>query len=473
MSTFGGLSTAYSGLTAARAGIEVIGQNIANQNTEGYTRQRVSTTANASLVGIGPFDTAFRSGTGVSVEAIQRLGNALLDNRVRTTAADAGYANVKNAVIGEIETSMNEPGDTGLAATLHDFWASWQNVANRVGDPSATGVMLEAANTLSSRIAQGYNASADQFSAVRSQAEGMVTQINALAAQVAGLNDQIRQVTASGASPNELIDQRSLLTTKLASLAGATTVDHSDGSTDVLIGGNPIVAGSTARSLVLAGATRLADANSSTVTVEWSHRPGESAEVSGGQLGAAVSVLAPGTATSGGSIVSAAEAYNALATQVATAVNAIHSTGATQNGTTNLDFFSLAAGVPAALGLTVIPTSAAQVAAGTPGGGALNGGIADQIASLGASTTGPDITWSNFVVRVGIESRSAADRSTVADSAAASALSRQLSETSVDLDEETTQLLTYQHAYQGAARVMTAIDEMLDVLINRTGLVGR
>ncbi len=473
MSTFGGLSTAYSGLSAARAGIDTVGQNIANVNTEGYTRQRVSTSSNASLVGIGPLDTRIRGGQGVNVDGIARLGNALIDSRVRMTAAANGYAAVSSSTMDGIEAATQEPGESGLAATLHTFWASWQSVANNPGQSATTGVLLEAAGSLSTKIAQGYSAAVEQWSMVRTQAEGIVTQVNSLATRVANLNDQIRQVTAGAGSPNELIDQRSILTAQLANLVGATTVDHPDGSTDVLVGGNPLVFGSKSRSLVVTGAERLADANSDPVTIEWSHRPGESAAVSGGQLAAAVAGLGPASTVPGGNISSAAEAYNALAAQLANTVNAVHATGATPNGTTGLAFFAIDGSKPAALGLSVVPTDASGVAAGTPGDGGGSGGIADAISALGSSDSGPDAAWSDFVVSVGIHTRRATDQASMAAQAASSATLSQLSESGVDLDQESTDLLTYQHAFQGAARVMTAIDEMLDVLINRTGLVGR
>jgi len=473
VSTFGGLSTAYTGLAAARAGIDTIGQNMANVNTEGYTRQRVSQSANGSLAGIGPLDTLFRGGTGVSVDMIQRLGNALLESRVRGASASSGYADMTSTVQDALETALHEPGDTGLAAKLHDFWAAWQNVANHPADPSAAGVLLEAATTLSSRIAQGYNDAVSTFSATRSQAQGMVVQVNALATQVAQLNDQIRQATAAGQSPNEMLDQRARLTNSLANLTGATVVDRADGSADVLVGGNPLVTGNKTHTLVLTGAAIMNDANTLPVQLEWANSPGRSAELTGGALAAAVGALAPGSASGGGSILSAADTYNALANQLATQVNAIHRTGATSTGTTNLDFFAFAAGKPAALGLTIVPADVSGIAAATPGKGGLDGSLADTIAALGTSATGPDAAWSDFVVRIGIATAKATDQAKTATQAAASATSKLLSETSVDMDEETTSLITYQHAYQGAARVMTAIDEMLDTLINRTGLVGR
>jgi flagellar hook-associated protein 1 FlgK len=77
------------------------------------------------------------------------------------------------------------------------------------------------------------------------------------------------------------------------------------------------------------------------------------------------------------------------------------------------------------------------------------------------------------VVQLGVRTASATSRSTVAEASRASAASQQLAQTSVDVDEESTNMLAYQRAYEGSARVLTAIDQMLDTLINRTGLVGR
>jgi len=450
--------------------MDTVGQNIANVNTPGYTRQRVATSANAAVAGVS---TNTPIGAGVNVDTISRLGDALLDSRVQSTAAASGFADLTASAMNAIEASTYEPGDTGLSSTMQSFWASWQNVANSPGNASAANVMLQAASTLSSRIAQGYTDSASQWNTVHDQAASAVAQINTLATHVAAFNDQIRQTTAAGGSPNELIDQRNVITAKIASLAGSTTVGHLDGTMDVMVGGNPLVSGAQTRTLVLAGATQLADANSAPVRVEWAIHPGGSAEVSGGKLAAAVAVLAPGTAASGGSIVAASETYNALATQLATVVNAIHSTGATPTGATGLAFFTIDVLKPAALGLSVIPTDVSQVAAGIPGSGAANGGIADAIAALGTSTAGPDATWSAFVVRTGIQTGRATNQAAVATQASQFAAAQQASQSGVDMDQESTDLLMYQRAYQGAARMMTAIDQMLDTLINRTGLAGR
>ena len=130
-------------------------------------------------------------------------------------------------------------------------------------------------------------------------------------------------------------------------------------------------------------------------------------------------------------------------------------------------------GSSAAKGIFVIPKDVAAIAVGHPASGPKDGSIADAIAQLGVGTDSPDAMWQRTVAGIGVDSRSAQQHESLTTAAETSALSARASSASVSLDEENISLLTNQHAYQAAARVMTAIDEALDVLINRTGLVGR
>jgi flagellar hook-associated protein 1 FlgK len=177
--------------------------------------------------------------------------------------------------------------------------------------------------------------------------------------------------------------------------------------------------------------------------------------------------------------VTAAKGYNEFATKLADRVNAIYSTGSSAT-TVSGDFFSYDA-TKAASSLTVIPLTGSDVNAGTAAGGAYDGSIADAIAQLGAgkatnaegSVISPNATWSDFVSTIAVATQSELQQANLASTTATYASSQQLANSSVDLDEENVNLLMFQTAYQGAARVMTAVDEMLDTLINRTGLVGR
>jgi flagellar hook-associated protein 1 len=467
-STFGLLNTAYTALTAARAGTDVVGQNIANAATDGYVRQRVQISSVGS-VGNGLLDSTVRPGGGVSLDGIARLADPLLDARVQTTSAVNGFWSVQSGAMTTLETSLHEPGSSGTSAALHSFWAAWQQMSAHPGEAPQAGALIQSAAQLSSTIAAGYRDVVSQWSQQRDQVSANVAKVNDLASRVAALNGEIRTSLAGGGTPNELLDQRAQLTVQLADLTGATLRDNGNGTVDVVVGGNALVSGTTARSLKVAGTTELAGAGTDPVHIEWSDRPGVAADVDGGRIAGGLAVL-----SSTGPLVGAADAYNTLATTIATQVNAVHSTGATTTGATGKDFFALTAGVPAALGLTVVPTDVTGIATAAVGAGSLDGTIADRIAAIGSQTTGgPDAQWSAYVVAVGTLSSTSASQSSLATAAVTSATTAQSSQESVDMDEETTQLLTWQHAYQGAARVMTTIDDMLDTLINKTGLVGR
>ena len=178
-----------------------------------------------------------------------------------------------------------------------------------------------------------------------------------------------------------------------------------------------------------------------------------------------------GASGTGGALASAANAYNAMATSLTKQVNAGLEMGQTASGST--DFFKLPTSGAAALGLTIIPTKASEIASRAIGSGALDGSIADQISLIGKKAGSPDALWSSTVTLIGATTKTELKLSVLNDLAATSASTNQLANSSVDLDEENVNLLMSQQAYNAAARVLTTMDEMLDTLINRTGLVGR
>ncbi|SEB90689.1 flagellar hook-associated protein 1 FlgK [Paramicrobacterium humi] len=470
MSTFSGLNTAYTAIAAARIGIDVTGQNIANQGSEGYTRQRVTTSALDSAAMAGKFSMGVQPGRGVSVDGIARLGNDLLDARVRDTLAASGFWATKATASLTAEGAMAEPGKNGLSSQLSQFWAGWQDLANNPDSDAAAAVILNQAQVLAAQISAGYQSVADQWQSTRVDVNGMTSRVNSAADQIAALNGQIRSALNSGRSANELIDQRNLLAQNVSRLAGATASLESDGTLTVRVGGNALVDGVTARHLVASGPRDLAEGGR--VSLAWESRPDLPITLAGGELGGALAVLAP--ASEGGTLAQVAESYNEVATELARQVNAVHGAGVTADNNPGGDFFALSAeDGPAALGLTVIPQSRAQLALALPDAGALDGGNADLVSQIGQAEGSPDAIWASFVTRFGVATAGDAQRANLAETASVTAVTAQQSVASVDGDEETVNLLTYQTAYQAAARVLTAVDESLDVLINKTGLVGR
>lgn len=473
MSTFGALNTAFTGLSAARAAMDIAGQNVANAGTAGYTRQRVDTSSVAPPANVGlAASTRPAAGQGVTVDGIARLADKMADNKVRSTAAEAGYASVRADALDAVQSNLQEPGSDGISAQLHTFWANWSDVANQPNTAAPANVLLQNANVLTGKIASGYKALDDQWTAARGSVDTMAADLNASASQVAALNGQIRSTLAAGGSANELIDQRAQLATDIATLAGGTIRDKGDGTIDVVVGGNALVSGTTTRTVAVTGAGRMDAAAGSPVQLEWADRPGQAVNPDGGKLAGTLSILAPAAGGTGGAIAEAAENYNALARNLAATVNTVHQGGTTPSGAAGGEFFHVAATGPAATGLSVVPQTKDDLATGTAGAGAYDGSNADKIAALASSTSGPDKTWTDIVTTTGVAAKAALLHGTLADTASAAATKAQASTAGVDLDEENVNILAAQHAYQAAARVMSAIDQTLDTLINHTGTVG-
>ena len=480
MSTFSGLGTALSSLTAQRQALEVSGQNIANANTVGYTRQRASLSALPAANVSSMFSTNNGPGQGTQVTGIQRLGDLFIDTRVRSETAGSAYLSASASAYTTLEQSIGEPGKTGLSTQLSDLWAAFSDVANTPNKESARAVLLESANAVVDRVATLYDSASTQWTQARTAAVSLVDQVNTIAANVANLNTNILSITNSGGSANELMDQRDQLITQLSGLVGATSRVRDNGTVDVLVAGNALVSGATTKQLAVTGPAQFSGANAGgSVGVEWASRPGVAVGLDGGRVAGLLAVLAPPSGGAGGMLTEAAASYDALAMKLATKVNALHTNALTISAVAGVpgapggDFFALDPTKPASLGLSVAITDPAKIAVADATKGALDGSVAYAIASLGSATDGPDATWSSVVVELGVRTASATSRATVSEASRASAASQQLAQVSVDVDEESTNMLAYQRAYEGSARVLTAIDQMLDTLINRTGLVGR
>jgi flagellar hook-associated protein 1 FlgK len=471
MSTFGGLGIAATGLSAARAALEVTGQNVANANTPGYTRQRVDQTALASTT-LATYSTQSGYGDGVTVTGVSRVNDSIVDARVNSTAGSAAYWSTTSTAVGSVEDSLNEPTTSGLASQMSTFFNDWQTVANNVGTTSASGAataLIQQGQLVASTISSGYTAATQGWSAAQSAAASTVTTINDTASSIADLNTSIRSLTASGGNVNSLLDQRDAAVTTLAGLTGATTRSNADGTIDVVLGGNTLVSGDTARKVALGGATDFSQVSTNPVKLTWADN-GAGVSLDGGQMAAQIAALQPADATgsgTGGVYAEAAKAYNDVATALAAQVNALHSTGTTPSGAAGGKFFDFTSttGAPAA-NLVVVPTSASGIAAADGTKGTNDNTIADKIAQLSSGAGTPGASWSTYVARIGSQSATATSRATTSATAATAATTAQTSVSGVDLDEETSNLVIYQHAYQASARVISTINDVLNTLIN-------
>ena len=472
-STFGGLNTALTSLYAQRRGLDVTGQNIANANTEGYTRQRVRLAANAGGLNPGVYSTVDAAGNGVRVAGVERGRSQYLEERGRTEHGNAAYLTNQTAAYSSIEDVFAEPSDTALQARMHDMWDAWNDVANNWQDPSTRSALIEQATTVTTTLNDAHASLSNQFTANSNEASTYVDQINTLAGTVAKMNNQIVVSKQAGLEPNELEDQRDNAIMQLSELAGATTVEQPNGAMNVYIGNGPIVSEFNARSVQMAGPTTLDGISPTTqVSLQWTDTGTTAA--AGGTMGSMIdsmNTIIPGISNQ----------IDGVAQKLADTVNDVHRTGYSSDGTTGLDFFTGDAnGVVTAKNIKVAVTDPAEVAfsSGNPisadptVAGTINHDIADQLTDIGAAGSGPDQTYQQMIGQLGVAAQASGRRSDIQNSVRDQVDTDRGAEAGVNLDEEMTNLLTYQRGYEAASRVLTTIDSMLDQLINRTGVIA-
>jgi flagellar hook-associated protein 1 FlgK len=467
VSTFSGLSGALSSLYAQRRGMDVTGQNIANANTEGYTRQRV----NLEAVGGSPIPAMYSipdgSVSGVTITDVSRLQDAFMENRARAEHANNEYLSGQAEVYSRIEQAFGEPSDTGLQAQLSQFWSAWHDLANQPGDAAARTQVIARGQTVAITIRRADETLSSMFSATRAQLDASVTDVNTAADQLAQLNQAIIRAKQGNLPINEMSDRRDQLIMHLSELTGATAVPRDNGATDVYLGGSPLVNGISVRHIAADGPTRLIDQAATPVSVSW---------VDGGAVGIQSGQFASALETLNTTLPTYSAKLDSVAASLAQTVNDQHAAGFDLNGNAGGEFFTGNNGDPiTASTITVAITDNSQLAASTTGGGVgdRNGDNADLLAYVANLADGPDRLYREVVVNLGSAAQTAERRATIQESLTNDLDAARQAQAGVNLDEEMTNLITYQRAYQAASRVINTVDEMLDTLINHTGLVGR
>jgi flagellar hook-associated protein 1 FlgK len=458
-SSFGGINTALTSLYAQRRALDVTGQNIANANTEGYTRQRAEMQSQVGSISAAMYAKTDGLGTGVAVSDVQRLRDEFLESRGRAEHGKSSYLTAQTAAYSAVEDVFAEPGDTAIAAQLHDMWGGWNDVANNPQLTATRSTLIQQASTVADGLNTAHAALAGQWSQNRTQLSAYTDEVNTAADSIAQLNDSIVKAKASGLTVNELEDRRDLQVMRLSELTGATASKRANGAMDVFVGNSTLVSEFTTRKLEVSGAARLDDQNADPMTLRWADT--KTAVSAGGTMGAMADTMAT-------IIPAISDALDSVAKNLADTVNALHSAGYSVDGSTGLDFFT---GTTAGT-IAVAITDPDQVAVSSTAG-SLDNSVADALADVGASLDGPDREYQGMIGQLGVAAQASTRRTEIQATVTEQVDASREGQSGVNLDEEMTNLLTYQRGYEAASRVLTTIDSMLDQLINRTGLVGR
>jgi flagellar hook-associated protein 1 FlgK len=484
VSAFGSiLSIARTAIAAQQTAVQVVSQNVANAETDGYSRQR------AELVPRAPQQFGFGAvGTGVEVQGVVRLRDAMLDGGYRTEAASAEGFGLRRDVLSEIEGIFGEPSDQALSGALDAFWSSWSDLANNPASPAAQAVVRQRGIEVTTTLNRFASRLTDVETNTRQRLSSSVDEVNRLGAQLAELNGKITAAEVSGTQAPDLRDARDRIADQLSKLGGARIMEQSNGTLSFLIGGVSIVDGTNARPIEV--------------------RPGNPVALglvgaadplpqSDGTMGALLTLL-------NADIPDLRAKLDGFAKGLVNGVNYLHTGGWTPAGDalgnanwnpatpptgSRVNFFNPANTTAASISISAeVSANAGVIASGStqnaPGDNSLalaigalrdSSGTAALRTSMGAATfaaqvglTGSATLGDSFrdtVTSVGMQVSAATDSATVHDTLASQADTRRASVSGVSVDEELTLLMRYQQAFQAASRLVRTADEMMQSLL--------
>ncbi|MCX7714795.1 MAG: flagellar hook-associated protein FlgK [Clostridia bacterium] len=510
-SSFYGLEIAKSGLYASQTALEVTGHNIANASTDGYTRQTLSLSSipgKISYASTGKVSV----GAGVSVDGITQIRNAFLDKQYRNENSILANWSVKSDVFYYVEDMFNESSTSGIAATLSDLYDSFEELANDASSADARTLVRQNAQTVCETIqyyAKGLtDLQQDQDDAIVSSVE----EINNLISEINNLNKQIKKYEMFGEKANDLRDARNSKLDELSSLIDISYSEDSEGKVSIYMG-------SYKDDSTQKGDYCLLDSSTDTAyeltvskdvdgyygdadiyhSVYLTSKNGNTVQISGDNLDGGKMKgyfdCRDGDSTNNLGVPYLLNQLDTLARGIVSAYNSVHTQGYTipydsNSSQTGINFFDDQGG-------DLSKVNASNIS--------LSDEIKESIYNIAASSKAVDLSATNTeednneiaLLLAGISEGSKLDYVGNIDDYLASIVScvgsradqcnemyssqetvvesvknQRLSVSGVSLDEETINMISYEKSYQAASRVLTTLDDMLDVLINSTGRVG-
>jgi flagellar hook-associated protein 1 FlgK len=477
------LNIARGALFAQEESMAVIGHNIANVNTPGYSRQSVLLSSSATSS-----PERIKIGMGVQVDSVYQYTDPFSTRSINQTTTSLKGSESQSTILSQMETIFNESSDNGLNKLMSDFWNSWQDLANNPGGNAERTALLEKGQVLAKR----FNSMSDDLSqlqySMNDNIKGALNEVNSYSKQIAEINSKIVLAESSGSKANDLRDQRSVLVGKLSELVGTVYLEDESGSMMVETSdGTPLVEKDHSWNLSQSGNN-----------IYWNGVTSDiSKRLKGGQIGAWLDVRD-----------STIPQYNAnldeLAGTLIYQVNNLHYSGFGLNDTTGgKTFFTANAGddyvthTPGAsfsgaasniaLSADVNGNPNNVAAAGQSGGDPNDNEMASKIIALqtddsfqvrkwtydnrGATVTNSlqtvtmDSYYNALVGDVGILSQQASQNQTFQQSLVDSLTKLRDSVSGVNLDEEMTNLLQVQQAYEAAGKLVKVADETLQSLL--------
>jgi flagellar hook-associated protein 1 FlgK len=456
------LSIAVQSLNAASGSLQATNNNIANANTPGYTR-KVPILEELTPINEGNFS----AGSGVDLIGYQSVRDELLQTQIEQETQAQSGANAQLASMQQIQPTFTT-STQDIGTQMSALFSSISSLSTNPTSSTSRQAVLTAGQNLATAFNTASNTLTSQQSGLNTQVTQDVTQINQLTQQIAALNPQIAELTGSGQDGGTLQDQQDQLVLQLSALTSVSVTQSDDGETLTTGNGTPLVVGSHSFSLQTTigsdGMTHVLDHNSIDIT----------SSLTSGDLGGTIQ-------TRDTAIPGLLSQLDTLANQFGAAMNAAQAKGYDQNGNLGGEFFTLPAApaptVPpaadlypgAAANIKMAITDPTQIAASSDGTAGDNRNLANFSAlstkSIVSGQT-PGDAYASLVFQVGSLTSNANAESTATTGSLAQ-LNDQLSSVSgVSIDQESANLITYQQAYEAAARVVSTIQELFTVTMS-------
>jgi flagellar hook-associated protein 1 FlgK len=459
---FGALDLASRSLATQQAGTTVAGQNMANVNNPAYAREQTVIQTSDSIE-----TSAGEEGTGADVVSITEARDSLLDNQIQSENSVTGSFTAQQTALQNAEAYLGEQlsstsssssatsSSNGLAAMLSNLFNSFSSMTTDAGD-SAT--VVQAAQAVTNQ----FNQVSANLSQVRSNLnttiQNNVASCNQDLNQIATLNQQIVQAEAGGGTANNLVDTREQTIENLAGLVNISTTAQSNGSVNISIGGVSMVAGSSAVDGLQTydaggGQLLIQDENSATPL-----------SVTGGSIGGNITAR-------DGALSTLQTSLDTLASQLVTQVNNIYSAGYDSSGGTGQLFFTGNSAANISVNSALVSDPSQFQASSTAGAGG-DTKIALALANLSTQTI-PALgnkslsqSYSQTVSNLGNAIDAATNQLNTSQAISTSLTNQRSSESGVSIDQEMTDLMEYQKAYEASAQLVTTLDSMMETVID-------
>lgn len=462
---FGTLNLASRSLQTQQAAVEVAGHNLANVNNPAYARQRVALQTSPTLpTALGP------QGTGAEVTALVQIRSQLLDRQIQDELSVGGYWTAQQGALQYAQAALGEYVDRAAAATdattavaglsdaLTGLFNAFQAVATSPASMADRQVLVHRAQTLASRFNQTAGKLDELHANLDASLLSDVSNANHLLETVGALNAQIAsaELGRPGAA-NDLRDLRQQKLEELAQLVNIETAEDADGTLNVSVAGTLMVSGRDVLDRM-----EVYDAGDGRKLVR-AAAAGTPVALTSGSVQGTIEVR-------DGALAMLRTSLDTLAGQLVARVNEIHRTGYGLNGQTGADFFTGTDAASIALNAALRDNPAAVQAAGAPAAAGDNAvalalaRLADTpLADLGNQTLAA--AYGDTVARVGFALQTA--NTQLADHQAVKTLLAQQRDavSGVSVDEEMTDLIRFQKAYEASAKLVVTVDEMLETVI--------